>query len=173
MPAGLRANRGLVAAVSGVRLVYCVSAPAIECVVERHGGFELGEIVPIHARIAERCREQTGRLRRELELSGISTADDYRKARKRIRTEPKLLKHHVKSALNAPLVPERPSDVEGRCLELLRYSHHFGGPDEEEDSLAINKAADQPGAGDAHDFRPCPRDPDGAALGIACRHFVR
>ena len=41
-----------------------VAAPAIERIVERHPGFELLEIVGIHARQAERRREQAGRFGR-------------------------------------------------------------------------------------------------------------
>src|SRR5262245_22806023 len=51
----------------GMRLLGGVPAPAVERVVERHPGFELREVVGIHARQPERGREQAGGLRRLLE----------------------------------------------------------------------------------------------------------
>src|ERR1700730_12472334 len=123
--------------------------------------------------MAERCCQQAGRLRRQLEPPGIGAAHDYGEARKCIRTERKLLNHHVKGALVPPVVPKPTPDIEGRRLELFCYSHHFGWCYEQEDGLAIDEAANQPWAGDAYDLRPCPRYPNGAALGIACRDFAR
>src|SRR5260221_11158565 len=59
---------------SAVRLVDCVPAPAIEGVVKPHRGLELGEIIPVHARISERRGQQAGRMGRKVEPSGIRSA---------------------------------------------------------------------------------------------------
>ena len=53
-----------------------VAAPAIEGVVERHGRFQLREIVPVHAGIAERRGEQAFRLRREVGAGRVGAAHD-------------------------------------------------------------------------------------------------
>src|SRR6202047_3064898 len=158
---------------AGVRLVYRVPAPAIERVVEGHRCLELGEIVAIHAGIAERCREQAGRLRRQVEPPGIGAAHDDRQPRKRIRAKRKLLDHHVEGAPVASVVPERTPDIEGRGLETFRHWHHLRWCYEEEGGLWIDETADQPWAGNAHDLRPCPRHPDRASLGGAWRHSLR
>jgi hypothetical protein len=55
----------------------------------------------------------------------------------------------------------------------LATPRHLGWRYEQEDGLSINEAANQPRAGDAHDLRPCPRYPHGAAIDITRRHFVR
>src|SRR5262249_19748643 len=160
---GLKPKGVIAASISGMGLVYGVAAPAIERVVEGHGGLELGEIVPIHPRVPERCRQQAGRLRRQLELPGIGATHDDGETRKRIRTEREFLDHHVEGAPVAAVVPECTPDIEGCCLELFGHGRHLGWRHEEEDSLSIDKAADQPRAGDAHDLWSCPRYPDSAA----------
>jgi hypothetical protein len=55
-----------------------VSRPAVERIIEQHAGVELGEIVPVHAGQAERCRQQPGRLGRKVMTVGVGAADDRR-----------------------------------------------------------------------------------------------
>src|SRR4051812_380894 len=43
-----------------VRFVGGIAAPAVECVVEAEACLELGEVIEIHARQAERGRQQAG-----------------------------------------------------------------------------------------------------------------
>ena len=124
--------------------------------------------------IAERGGEQPRRLRRQIEARGIGAAHDQRqpvhRRRGRGRTPPpwcrrcisrrdgsrtrfRCRRRRPRSALPSP------STSDGRHVQ----EHRFG----------IDEAADQPGAGDAVDLGPRPRDPDRAArrrrAAAACR----
>src|ERR1700694_586202 len=56
---------------SAMLLLGGITAPTIESSEERGGSLELSEIVPVHARVAERRREQASRLRCQVQLPGI------------------------------------------------------------------------------------------------------
>lgn len=64
------------------------------------------------------------------------------------------------------MAPENPRVVyvEGRGLEPLGDPGDLARWHEQEDGFRINETADEPGAGDAVDLGPGPRDPDGSAL---------
>src|SRR5437773_11980833 len=74
-----------------VGLLAGVATPAIESIVKSHGRIELRKVVPIHARIAERCGEQPFRLRREVGTGGVGTAHDLGKLQEGCGLEPELL----------------------------------------------------------------------------------
>src|SRR6185295_2582917 len=65
-PSGRRPGRRPV-----VGLLGGVAAPAVEGIVEAQRGVELGEVVAIHARVAQRGGEQSGRLGRQVEPRGV------------------------------------------------------------------------------------------------------
>src|SRR4051812_43616862 len=83
-----------------------VATPSKERVVEQHPGAQLLEIVVVYARQAEGCREQAGRFRREIEMSGIGGAHHRGQALQGRRREPELLDHHVEGAQFAAVAPE-------------------------------------------------------------------
>ena len=64
----------------------------------------------------------------------------------------------------AAVAPEHILDVEGRSVEALRDRLHLRRGDEQEDRRRIDKAADQPGAGDAVDFRAALASPTPCGL---------
>ena len=64
-----------------VGLVGGIATPTIEGVVEQHPGFELLQIVRIHARQAQGCREQAGSLRRQLRPRGVGTTNHGRQVK--------------------------------------------------------------------------------------------
>src|SRR5262249_28920927 len=66
-----------------VRLVGGIATPTIEGVVEQHPGFELLQIVRIHAREAQGCREQAGSLGRQLRPRGVGTTNHGRQLKQR------------------------------------------------------------------------------------------
>ena len=70
------------------------------------------------------------------------------------------------------MTPERPFDIEGSAAELLRDRFDFGRRHEQEKRVRIDEAADEPGTGDAVDFRPLARYPEGSALPVARRQLA-
>src|SRR5262245_3935140 len=56
-----------------------IAAPAIEGVIERHRRVKLRKIVPIHARIAQRRRQQTRALRDQVGSRRVGAAHDLGK----------------------------------------------------------------------------------------------
>lgn len=56
-----------------------ITTPAIKGVVERHPGFELFEIIRIHAGLTERRREQPRCFRGKIEARRIRSTHDDRK----------------------------------------------------------------------------------------------
>ena len=78
---------------------------------------------------------------------------DRRKLRERFGSKPQFVEHRVERAELAAVAPENPFDVEGRAVEALRDRLHFRWRDEQEHGFGIDKAADEPGTGDAIDFR--------------------
>ena len=73
----------------------------------------------------------------------------------------------------AAVAPEHVLDVKGRGVEPLADGYDLGRRDIEKHRIRIDKAADQPGTGDAVDLWPRARYPHGAALGVARRQFGR
>jgi hypothetical protein len=67
----------------------------------------------------------------------------------------------------AAMTPEHAIDIEGRRAELFGDRDHFGGHHKQEEGRRIDEATDQPGAGDAVDFRAFARHPEGSTLGVA------
>jgi hypothetical protein len=82
-----------------------------------------------------------------------------------------LLEHHVEGAKFATMTPEHALDVEGRSAEALGYGNHLAGFDEHDDGIRIDKAPDQPRAGDAIDFGPLARNPERAAFAVVFREM--
>src|SRR5215475_1834250 len=74
---------------STVRLGGRVAAPAVCGVIERHGGIELGNVVPMHSREPERCREQAGAFGSEVKPASVSTTYDRGETEQRLGREPK------------------------------------------------------------------------------------
>src|SRR5215468_5362369 len=64
-----------------VRLVGGVATPTIESVVEQHPGFELLQIVRIHAREPQGCCEEAGSLGRQLRPRGVGTTNHGRQVK--------------------------------------------------------------------------------------------
>ena len=67
-----------------MRLLGRVTAPAVEGVIKEHAGFELLQVVGIHAREAERGGEKPRRFRFEIEPRGIGTPHDSGEAQERL-----------------------------------------------------------------------------------------
>src|SRR5262245_49869951 len=157
---------------SAVRLVGGVAAPAIEGVVMRHRRLELGEIVAVHAGVAQRCREQTARLRRQIKPARVCAAHDPSEPREGFRAEAELLEHHIEGALVPAIAPERLCNVEGRRLETIGNTEHLGRRDKQKGGLGIKETSDQPRASDANDLGPGPRHPDRPSGLVALRQLV-
>jgi len=128
---------------------------------------ELLEVVSVHARIAERSRQQPGRLGRQIHVGGVGGAHDLRQVCERLRIEPQLVDHGVERAASLTMRPEHALDVERRGLEAFGDARHLGGRDEQEHRVGIDEPADQPRARDPVDLGPRARDPHRALLGIA------
>ena len=155
-----------------VGLVGGVAAPAVEGVIERHPGVELGQVVLVHARQPERGGEQAGGLGRELRAGGVGAAHDLGEPAQGGQVEAEFVEHGVEAAALAPVAPGDALDVEGGGGEALGDARDLGRVDIEEDGLRIDEAADQPGAGDAVDLGPGAGHPEAAALRIARRQLV-
>ena len=123
-----------------------IARPTIESIVEREARIELHEIVLVHARQAERCREQAGGLRRKIETCGIGGAHDEGEAVERFAVQAEFLDHHIEGAELAAVAPEDPFDVERRCTKSVRDIRDLGGRDEKEDGGRIDETADEPRA---------------------------
>src|SRR5205085_3420885 len=114
----------------------------------------------------ERQRQQSWRLRRELEPCGIGPADDQRERVEPRVADPVDFEKRIEAAQFA-VMGERLgagnviSDGAGRPCHV----EHLLGRSVEEGRLRIDKAADQPRTGDAVDFRALASDPARRALG--------
>ncbi len=157
-----------------VSLVDGIAAPAIEGVVERKPRLELRKIVGVHARQTERGGQEPRRFRCQFRSRRVGTAHDRRKPLQRLGFEAELLDHQVEGAALAAMAP-----VHVLVIDIERRGAKTGGDVEDlrrgdikEDRLRIDKAADQPGAGDPIDLGPAARHPDGTALGIPARQTL-
>src|SRR5215510_2902284 len=144
-------------------------APAVHGVVETHRGLELLEVVAIHARVAKRCSQETGRLRGELQPGGVGAAHDQRQPRQRLGFEPEFLEHGIERTGWAAMAPEYAVDVERRGVEALGDSRDFRRHHEQKHGIGVDEATDQPWTSDAVDLWPAPRHPYGAALVVTGR----
>ena len=156
-----------------MRLFGSVAAPAIERVVHRHRGIELGHVVPEHAGIAERDRQQSRGLGSEIGLTVSAPRMIAARRDKRFGLEIELLKHHVERAGVIAIVPGAVTAVEGGCLEPLGNGGDLRRGHVKEYRRGIDEAADQPWAGDSDDLRPCSGDPGRSACLVAFRKPVR
>src|ERR1700735_1279466 len=126
-------------------LARCVAAPAIECVVKSKAGFELFEIVGIHARQTERSREQTRRFRREIEAICVGSAHYLRQPQQRRRPKAEFLNHHIEGAGLAAMTPEHPFDIEWSRAEPSCGRLDFGRCHEQEYARGLAKQAGEQG----------------------------
>src|SRR5262249_37556795 len=102
-----------------------VATPAIERIIEQHAGFELRKIVGIHARQAERGRQQTRSFGSEIKLCGVRGANDGRKTIERFAGQTKLLDHHVEGAALPAMTEEHILDIERRRIEPIGHRLHL------------------------------------------------
>ena len=157
-----------------VLLALRVTAPAIERIVYRHAGFELGVIVTVDTRQAKRDGEQSSSLGHKVEPIGIGAPHDRREADQRfVRVEAEGLDHDVEGATLAAMAPEYAfvRDVERLGLLLLGDGQHVTGRDEQEAGLRIDEPSDQPGTGDAIDLGPRSCDPPCLAIVMSWRQM--
>src|SRR5436190_8394266 len=68
-----------------------IPAPAIEGIVEPHRRLELGEIIPIHARIAKRGGQQSRALRRKVRPRCVRATHDLGELEEGLCPQPRLL----------------------------------------------------------------------------------
>jgi hypothetical protein len=106
-------------------------------------------------------------LRREIEPSGVGAAHDQRQGVKGRRLQAELLEHHVECAQFAAMGPEHAVNVERRAAVALGDLLNLRLRHEQDHGVRVDKATDQPRAGDAIDFGACARDPDRPPGGVA------
>ena len=94
-----------------------------------------------------------GSFGREIKARGVCGSDYRREAVERFASQPQFVEHRVERATLAAMAPEYAFDIERRAVEALRNRLHFRWRDEQEYGFGIDKAADEPGTGDAIDFR--------------------
>ena len=142
-----------------------IAAPAVEAVVEQHAGIELLEIVAVHARQAERGGEQAGASGARSSRACIGCPHDQWRGAAVARCARPNSSIIMSKVQRSPLMaPERVLDIEGRGAEAACHTFDFRWCDEQEHGGRVDKAADEPGAGDAVDLGPRARHPDRAAL---------
>src|SRR5260370_37461772 len=115
----------------GMGFVRGVPAPPVECVVERHPGFELREVVRIHPRPTKRQREQPGGLRCGVHAAGVGAPYDRRQTEERLGCKAELFHHDIEGAGIPAVAPEYAFDVEGCCGKPLRHTFHLRGSSEQ------------------------------------------
>ncbi len=81
-----------------MRLADRIARPAIEGVIEAHGGVELCEVVAIHPRKPERSSQQAGGLGCQVECCGIGAAHDQRQSIERVGVQVEFVQHRIESA---------------------------------------------------------------------------
>jgi len=113
----------------------------------------------VQPRQAERRGEQPGGLQRQVRPRGIRAAHEQGEAFQRRRVKAELGQYGVEGAALAAMAPEDALDVEWHGTETIGHGGNFAGGDEQEHRVAVDEAADQPGAGDSIDFRPRAPDP--------------
>jgi hypothetical protein len=155
-----------------MRFVDCVAAPSKKGVIEEHTGVELFQIISEHARQAERCGEEPGRLRHQLKACRICSANDQGEAVERFGLQSELFDHGIKGAAITPMAPEHIVDVEWNSFKAISHVHHFGRLDEEKYRRSVDETADQPRAGDPINLWTRACHPDCVTSIIAAGHLV-
>src|SRR5258708_38697327 len=117
---------------TGMGFVRGVAAPPVECVVERHPGLELREVVRIHPRQTKREREQPGSLRCGVHAAGVGTPYDRRQTEQRLGCKAELFHHDIEGAGIPAVAPEYAFDVEGCGGKPLRPTFHLPRGDAQE-----------------------------------------
>src|SRR5262245_23676021 len=85
----------------------------------------------------------------------------------RLGCEAEFRDHRIESAGFAAMTPERVLDVERGGREALGHSFYLRGRDIQKNRRGIDKAADEPWAGDAVDLGPRACHPDRTAACVA------
>ena len=127
-----------------MRFVGGVAAPTIERVVEQHSGFELFEIVRVHAGEAQRCRKQSRSFRRKLRPRSVGTSNHSGKAKQRWSSQSELVDHGVECAGVAPMAPKDILDVKWRASETLGHFHDIRLAARTETRRWIDEATNKP-----------------------------
>ena len=123
-----------------------VAAPAVERIVERHAGRELLEVVGIHARQAERRREQPRRFRREIEVAPCRRRARSSQAARAARSKPNSSTIMSKVHRSPRWLQNTAFDVEGRRGKARRRRPlATSAGNEQEHGVRIDEAADEPG----------------------------
>ena len=150
-----------------------VPAPPIEGVVERKSGFELREIVRVHARQSKRCRQQARCLRRKVQtsVSAARTIVARRSSGSVVKPNSSIMRSKVH--FSPRWLQNTPSRSNGDGAVSLGHARNLRDRDEEEYRAWVDEAANQPWASNAIDFRPGAGDPDGTPLTVQRRHFAR
>lgn len=125
------------------------------------------------ARQAKRHGQQARRLGGQIQAGGVGAAHDHRQPVQGRNGQAEFSQHHVKAAQVAAVAEEHAFDVEGGGVVAFGHALDLGRGDEQDHRARIDKAADQPGTGDAVDLGPRARDPDRAALPVARRQAGR
>jgi hypothetical protein len=125
----------------------------------------------VHARETKGGGEKTCRLRRQIKPCRIGSADDSGQAQQCFSAEAKFLDHDIEGAKVATMAPVGVFNVEGGGVETVGNSRHFLRSHKKEYGGGINKAPDEPGAGDAVDFGSFAGHPKSAVPGIALGDF--
>ena len=107
--------------------------------------------------------------RRNIHPTGVRRADHDRQTVEWRRRQPEFFDHDVERAQFAAMAPEHILDVERRGAVMFTDGFDFGGRDEQEDSIGIDEASDQPRAGDAIDLGTRAGNPDRPSLRIRRR----
>src|SRR4029450_13779803 len=103
---------------------------------------------------------QSGRFLGDVVPGGVRATHDQSPSRQGgLALKSKDSEHGVERAAFADMAQFDILDVEWNATAFTRHVDHFIRIDEENACLRIKKAADQPGAGDAVDFRPPARHP--------------
>ncbi len=102
-----------------------VTEPGVECVIDRQAAREGRRIVAAgERRYAERHREQSRRLGREIGPAGIGAADDQRERPQRRLVEAELIEQRIERATLAAMGEIDALDVVGDAANLLRDVLH-------------------------------------------------
>ncbi len=100
---------------------------------------------------------------------GVGGPYNGREAVERFRGQAEFLQHHIEGAGLAAMAPEDAVEVERGSVEPLGDIEDFRLRHIKENRVAVDEAANEPGAGDAVDLGRDRADPDCAALSITRR----
>src|SRR6266705_268674 len=134
-------------------------APRVERVVHHHAVLQHLVVVGEVARETEGDRGEPGRLRREVQVRGIRSADDKGELTKRGIRQAVVLQKSVEAAVIALVRKVNIRDVIRRRVAFLCRGEHLFRRNVEELRPGVDETRDQPGAGDAVDLRAFARHP--------------